>query len=157
MSPVHQYSARVRWTGDRGVGTVDYRSYGRDHEITADGPPPIPGASAPMYRGDRARWNPEQLLLAALAQCHMLSYLHQCADAGVVVTAYEDEPVGDLSTRAGGGRFTGAVLRPRVEVAEEGMVDSARRLHGPASEACFIAASMAFPVRHEPVITVRSS
>ncbi|MBB0247207.1 OsmC family peroxiredoxin, partial [Streptomyces alkaliphilus] len=116
-----------------------------------------PGASAPMYRGDRARWNPEQLLLASLAQCHMLSYLHQCADSGVVVTAYEDEPVGDLATRAGGGRFTEAVLRPRVEVAGEEMLEEARRLHAPASEACFIAASVAFPVRHEPTITVRPS
>jgi organic hydroperoxide reductase OsmC/OhrA len=55
----------------------------------------------------------------------------------------------------GGGRLVEAVLRPRVVVAEPGMRELADALHHEASEKCFIAASVNFPVRHEPVALVR--
>lgn len=149
----HGYRVTVTWTGNRGQGTASYRGYDRGHEVTADGPPAIPGSSDPSFRGDPARWNPEQLLVAALAQCHMLWYLHLAAEAGVVVTGYTDEASGTMVTDGtGGGRFTEVVLRPRVELAEAGMAQRARDLHERAHELCFVANSVAFPVRHEPSV-----
>ncbi|GAA0444180.1 peroxiredoxin [Actinoplanes capillaceus] len=153
MPLAHHYAIVVTWTGNRGTGTSGYRDYGRDHDVTAEGPPPIAGSSDRTFRGDPERWNPEQLLLAALSQCHMLSYLHACADAGIVVTSYVDRAAGEMTTRAGSGRFTEAVLRPEVTVASPEMVETAVKLHDDAHHACFIANSVNFPVRHEAVVT----
>jgi organic hydroperoxide reductase OsmC/OhrA len=150
----HRYDLTMTWTGNRGTGTSGYRDYGRDHEITAEGRPVIEGSSDPVFRGDKTRWNPELELVAALSQCHMLSYLHVCATAGVVVTAYDDAPYGLMAqTEDGGGHFTEVVLRPRVAVADAAMAEKAVALHGEASEKCFIASSVNFPVRHEPSVT----
>ncbi|MQA82002.1 MAG: OsmC family peroxiredoxin [Streptosporangiales bacterium] len=150
----HEYDVTVTWTGNRGTGTSGYRAYGRDHEVVVAGLPLLRGSSDPAFRGDADRWNPEQLLVAALSQCHLLSYLHVAADAGVVVTAYEDDAHGVMTqTSDGGGHFTEVVLRPRVTVADESMVDRATALHDRAHELCFIASSMNFPVRHDPATT----
>jgi organic hydroperoxide reductase OsmC/OhrA len=155
MARTHTYDVSVTWTGNRGVGTSGYRDFDRDHEVTADGPPPIAGSSDPAFRGDAARWNPEQELTAALSQCHMLWYLHLCAGAGVVVTDYTDDAHGTMVQDAdGGGRFTEVVLRPRVTVASADMIETANSLHKLAHEKCYIANSMNFPVTHEPVADV---
>jgi organic hydroperoxide reductase OsmC/OhrA len=149
----HRYDLAVSWTGNRGSGTSGYRDYGRDHDVSADGRPPIAGSADRVFHGDKTRWNPELELLAALSQCHMLSYLHVCATAGVVVTAYEDTPHAAMAETAdGGGHFTEVVLRPRVTVLAAGMAEAARELHAEASAKCFIASSVNFPVRHQPVI-----
>jgi organic hydroperoxide reductase OsmC/OhrA len=154
----HRYDLAMTWTGNRGTGTSGYRDYGRDHEVAADGRPALAGSSDPVFHGDKTRWNPELELVAALSQCHMLSYLHVCALAGVVVTAYEDAPYGLLAeTKDGGGHFTEVVLRPSVTVASAGLAEQARKLHEDASAKCFIASSVNFPVRHEPSVTVASA
>jgi organic hydroperoxide reductase OsmC/OhrA len=151
----HRYDLTMTWTGNRGTGTSGYRDYGRDHEIGADGRPTLEGSSDPVFRGDKTRWNPELELVAALSQCHMLSYLHVCVAAGVVVTGYDDTPYGVMAeTEDGGGYFTEVVLRPSVTVASADMEDRARELHEEASEKCFIASSVNFPVRHEASVTV---
>ncbi|MEV4222606.1 OsmC family protein [Nonomuraea sp. NPDC049725] len=154
MSHLHTYATTVTWTGNLGTGTSGYRAYDRAHELTADGPAPIAGSSDPAFRGDPARWNPEQLLLGALSQCHLLSYLHVCAVAGVVVTAYADHATGIMTQTATGGHFTEATLRPHVTVASPDMVEAAVRLHEDAQKACFIASSVNFPVHHEPTVEV---
>ena len=149
----HHYETVVTWTGNRGSGTGSYRDYGRDHDVTAGGPAPIAGSADPAFRGDAERWNPEQLLVTALAQCHMLSYLHACATAGVVVTAYVDRARGTMDPlAAGGGRVTEVRLAPTVTVADPAMIPAARSLHDDAHRQCFIANSVNFPVRHTPVI-----
>jgi organic hydroperoxide reductase OsmC/OhrA len=150
MARMHSYDIVVSWTGDRGTGTSGYRHYDRAHEVSADGPTMILGSSDSAFRGDPSRWNPEQLLVAALSQCHMLQYLHQCADAGVVVTGYVDHAHGTMTETGEGGRFTEVVLRPQVSVASPTMVEAAMVLHAAAHRACFIASSVNFPVRHEP-------
>jgi organic hydroperoxide reductase OsmC/OhrA len=151
----HRYDLTLTWTGNRGTGTSGYRDYGRDHEVGADGRPSIEGSADPVFRGDKTRWNPELELVAALSQCHMLSYLHACATAGVIVTAYDDTPYGVMAqTEDGGGHFTEVVLRPSVTVASADMAGQAAKLHEEASEKCFIASSVNFPVRHEPSVTV---
>ena len=151
----HQYDVATTWTGDRGVGTADYRSYDRAFTTTANGRPAIEGSSDPAFRGDPARWNPELLLVAALSECHLLAYLHRCAVAGVVVTDYTDAATGTMVQDADdGGRFEEVVLRPIVTVADPSMVDDAHQLHAEAARRCFIASSVNFPVRHEPQIVV---
>ncbi|HVV20914.1 MAG TPA: OsmC family protein [Pseudonocardiaceae bacterium] len=114
----------------------------------------ILGSSDPAFRGDPTRWNPELALVGALSQCHMLWYLHLCAESGVVVTAYTDNAQATMLDTGDSGRFTEAVLRPHVQVTSEDMVERAVALHADAHHACFIAASVNFPVHHEPVVTV---
>jgi organic hydroperoxide reductase OsmC/OhrA len=152
----HTYDTVVTWTGDRGTGTSGYRDYARDHEVTAADCAPIEGSSDPAFRGDPARWNPEQLLVVSLSQCHMLWYLHLCADAGIVVTGYVDRARGTMAEDGTGGRFTGVVLRPEVTVSQPDMVALATRLHDDAHRACYVASSVNFPVAHEPQVNVQA-
>ncbi len=154
----HRYAVRLDWTGNLGNGTVSYRGYSRDHSLKAPGnagKPAIAASSDPAFRGDPARWNPEELLVAALSSCHQLWYLHLCATAGIVVTAYEDDAEGIMDEEAdGAGQFTAVVLRPRVALAPGSDRDRALALHHAAAEKCFIARSVNFPVTHEPVVAV---
>ncbi|WP_374945383.1 OsmC family protein [Agreia sp.] len=153
MKAQHSYTVTVEWLGNRGTGTSGYRDYGREHLIGAERKQAIEGSADHTFHGDRDRWNPEEMLLAALSQCHMLSYLHVAVLHGVVVTGYTDEATASLALdRTGGGRFTSATLHPRVELADPTQAELARSLHGEASEKCFIANSVNFPVLHEPVL-----
>ena len=98
---------------------------------------------------------PSSCFVAALSECHLLSYLHVCVDAGVVVTRYVDRATGSMRTEAdGSGRFVEVVLHPEVVVADESMVAAATEAHRRAHELCFIANSVNFPVRHEPDVRV---
>ena len=152
---LHRAALNLHWTGNRGAGTAAYRAYSRAHRITAAGKLPIEGSSDPAFRGDPARWNPEELLLASVAACHQLWYLHLCAEAGVVVTSYEDAPDATWQEEAdGGGRVVAATLRPRVGIAAGSDPARAASLHDAAHEKCFIARSVNFPIAHEPTIHV---
>jgi len=147
----HHYSLAVQWTGNLGDGTSSYRSYSRDHDVLIPGLPPLKGSADPTFHGDRERYNPEQLLLAALAQCHMLSYLHVAVKHGVVVTDYRDEATGLMRlNRDGSGQFERVVLHPRVTVADPAQAELAASLHNEANQVCFIARSVNFPVEHRP-------
>lgn len=154
----HGYAVAVQWTGNRGEGTATYRSYGRDHRITADGKQhEIAGSSDRVFRGDPDCWNPEELVIAALAQCHMLSYLHVAATNGIVVVDYCDSASGTLLQEGDGGRLIEATLRPVVTLAAHHTDEDAGRaaaLHHRASELCFIANSVSFPVGHEPTTLI---
>ncbi len=151
----HAYAITVTWTGDRGTGTSAYRAFDRHHNIAALSKPPIPGSSDPSFHGDANRWNPEEMLVVSLSSCHMLWYLHLCAVNGVVVTEYEDCAEGVMVTQPGGeGRFREVVLAPEVTLAPGSDLARARALHEEANAKCFIANSVNFPVRHEPVIRV---
>ena len=155
MARTHRYAVTIAWTGNTGTGTSSYRSYSRSHEISSDQPKPaIPGSSDPLFRGDETRWNPEEMLVASISACHQLWYLHLCADAGVVVTAYLDHPLGELAEDDdGSGRFRRIVLRPEVTLAPGSDAARARALHQDAHVKCAIANSVNFPVEHEPRIT----
>ena len=151
----HRYAVSVTWTGNLGSGTSGYRDYSRDYEISAEGKPGINGSSDPAFRGDRSRWNPEELLLASLSACHKLWYLHLAAEAGIVVTGYSDRAEGVMETSpAGSGRFKRVVLHPVVTVTAGSDLDRARALHEAAHEKCFIANSVNFPVECEQEIVV---
>ena len=153
MGNEHLYRASLDWSGDTGAG---YEAYSRTHTIRIAGKHELILAADPMFRGDPSLHNPEDLMVAALSSCHLLTYLALCARARITVLAYTDEATGTLAlTRDGGGQFTEVVLRPEVIVAEASMIDKARALHAAAHKYCFIASSVNFPVRHEPAVTVK--
>ena len=148
----HHYSLTVQWTGNLGEGTSSYRGYSRDHDIVIPGLPVLKGPADPTFHGDRDRYNPEQLLLAALAQCHMLSFLHVAVRHQVVVSDYRDEATGRLRlNQDGSGQFESVTLNPRVTVADAAQVELSEQLHREANQVCFIARSVNFPVLHSPV------
>jgi organic hydroperoxide reductase OsmC/OhrA len=150
----HHYRITTTWTGNLGTGTRDYGAYSRNHEIKITGKDaPLPGSADAAFRGDAARYTPEELLVASLSACHMLWFLHLCADAGIVVTEYEDAAAGEMSEHAdGSGEFTLVILRPRAVITDSARVADAMALHPRAHELCFIARSVNFPVQHEPVV-----
>jgi organic hydroperoxide reductase OsmC/OhrA len=153
----HSYEVAVEWQGNRGTGTSDYKSYGREVLVTAAGKPEIAASADRAFRGDAERWNPEDMLLAALSECHLLSYLHAAATHGIVVTAYTDAASGVMEqTPDGGGHFVSVTLRPVVTISA-GDPELAQHLHEQASAQCFIAASVNFPVLHEPSIRTVAS
>lgn len=152
MTHEHKYLVSVEWTGNQGTGTSGYREYGRNHVIQTQGKPDILGSADPAFRGDAARWNPEDLLVASASACHKLWYLHLCAVAGVHVLAYEDEAQGTMVDSPQGGRFTEIVLHPRVTIRAVDNAALAERLHHDAHAQCYIANSVNFPIRCEPVI-----
>ena len=153
MKNAHNYQATIRWTGNMGSGTDHYRNYERNHVISIPGKPDILGSSDPAFRGNSAHHNPEDLLISSLSACHMLWYLHLCADAGIVVTAYTDEASGTMTmTKNGSGHFTEVVLRPRVVIKDALQTELASALHHKAHQLCFIANSVNFEVRCLPII-----
>jgi organic hydroperoxide reductase OsmC/OhrA len=155
MGKDHFYSINLKWTGNKGEGTAGYRTYERSHIISAGYKPDIPGSSDPAFQGDKTRYSPEDLLVASLSSCHMLWYLHLCADNGVVVVNYEDHAKGIMTEDSnGGGRFKEVVLNPVVTVSENSMIGKANELHKKANELCFIANSCNFPVHHQPICLV---
>ena len=155
MAKKHVYNVAVQWTGNQGSGTSAYNAYSRDHIIEASDKPPIEGSSDPAFRGDFSRYNPEDLLVASLSACHMLWYLHLCAEAGIIVISYADDAVGIMEEVAdGSGRFALVTLRPKVMVEAGADLGRAEALHHEAARKCFIANSINFPVALEPILDV---
>ncbi|MGH2645140.1 MAG: OsmC family protein [Chitinophagaceae bacterium] len=156
MKSSHHYHLSLQWTGNTGKGTVDYDAYSRDHIFTAEGKPELLGSSDKPFRGDAARYNPEELLLASLSSCHMLWYLHLCAVNKIIVLKYYDIPEATMEEEPdGSGKFREAILKPEVTVADEKMISTALKLHHEANKKCFIANSINFPIYHQPVIRVK--
>ena len=155
MKGQHNYNLTVKWTGNNGTGTSDYRAFKRSYTIIADNKVEIFGSSDPAFLGDKTKYNPEDLLVASLSSCHMLWYLHLCAQAGVIVVDYADNATGIMiETANGGGRFTEVTLHPIVTVSEISMTEKANELHKKANELCFIANSVNFPVQHQATIKI---
>ncbi|WP_109994253.1 OsmC family protein [Salinisphaera sp. LB1] len=149
----HDYSATVVWTGDLGEGTKNYRAFSRDHEIRCGDKPIIGGSADPAFLGNSSRYNPEELLLGSLSACHMLWYLHLCADAGITVSNYIDNAEGRMvETENGSGHFEKVTLKPIVNIGGGDDSELARSLHKKAHSFCFIANSVNFEVRCEPEI-----
>jgi organic hydroperoxide reductase OsmC/OhrA len=153
----HHYAVQVDWTGNGGAGTSSYASYARDHDISAPEKATISGSSDPAFRGDRTRYNPEELLVASASACHMLSYLHLCAVNGVIVLSYEDRPTGEMEEVVGGsGAFVRVDLHPTVTISPASHAKLAEALHEEAHKICFIANSLKVPVIAHPKIMTPS-
>ena len=152
-SKLHLYRVEVQWAGNTGSGTQSYSTYDRAHTIVAVDKPAIAASADPVFRGDKTKYNPEELLVASLSSCHMLWYLHLCAEAKVIVTRYVDYPIGTMmETGEGGGQFSKVLLRPIVTITPESDSALAAQLHGQAHQKCFIANSVNFPVQCIPTV-----
>lgn len=158
---LHHYNTNLKWTGNTGAGTKTYNTYARSFDWHADGKPVIAGSSDPKFRGDPSKHNPEELLVAALSSCHMLWYLHLCADHGITVLGYQDQATGAMEeekhivqqngyTRTLGGHFVRVILNPVIRLAKKEDVQEATGLHHLAHEHCFIANSVNFTVEVQP-------
>jgi len=149
---LHHYTTQLQWTGNRGEGTKNYTAYDRNHVISLQNKPAFNASSDPQFRGDGTKYNPEELLVASLSSCHMLWFLHICANAGVIVTGYEDHATGKMQEDAdGGGRFIEVLLQPVVWIKGKCEPEKVKLLHAEAHKKCFIANSCNFPVKHQPV------
>lgn len=153
MATEHSYQVALTWTGNKGQGTLNYRAYNRAYEIEVTGKPIITGSSDPAFRGDGTKYNPEELFVAAISSCHLLWYLHLCADAGVVVVSYCDRAWGKMCEQGNGGRFTEIILKPVVIISANSDPQKAEQLHDKAHEHCFIANSVNFPIICQPSIS----
>jgi organic hydroperoxide reductase OsmC/OhrA len=155
MKKQHNYKLDIKWTGNQGTGTTNYKDFERSYTIQIENKTPILGSSDPEFRGDRTKHNPEELLLAAVSSCHMLWYLHLCSESKIVVTNYLDHATAILQeTENGNGKFTSITLYPMVTVTEKSMIEKATELHTKANEFCFVANSLNFKVEHVPIINV---
>lgn len=155
MGKIHQYQTTIRWTGNKGLGTNNYRSYERALTIAIANKVPIEASSDPAFRGDKTKHNPEDLLISSISACHMLWYLHLCAEARVVVTDYIDNATGSMTETANGsGHFTEVTLHPIVTITDSAMAELAKALHVKANELCFIANSVNFPIQHQAEIRI---
>lgn len=145
-----EHVAHIEWSrGDRGFS---YSEYSRAHRVRYGGGIAHDMSAAPEYRGDASLPNPEELLVAALSSCHMLTFLAICARKGIVVDRYEDDARGVLEKGANGKvQVTRVVLRPRVAFASA-RPDAAAlaSLHHQAHEGCFISSSVKTEVVVEP-------
>ena len=157
MDKGHHYQSTITWTGNLGAGTISYKAYDRNHTISMKGKPDILGSSDAAFRGDARRHSPEDSLVAALSACHMLWYLHLCANNNIIVEEYVDNVSGTMIENAdGSGQFREVILKPIVAVKESGMIDRALALHHDANKMCFLARSVNFPILHQPEIIVKS-
>jgi organic hydroperoxide reductase OsmC/OhrA len=149
----HIYRCEIEWTGNDGHGTQSYASYRRDHVVHIAGKPDIPASSDPGFRGDKTRYNPEELLVASLSSCHMLWYLHLCALNKIAVREYRDSAEGVMRENVdGSGEFVSVILKPQVLIAEPDKETLACELHHKAHSLCFISRSVNFSVEVSPRI-----
>lgn len=148
MKQEHHYELELEWTGNKGQGTTSYRQYSRDHQIYVEGKSLLRGSADPNFLGNPDYYNPEELFLASIASCHMLWFLHLCAENGVIVSAYTDNPKGIMEEQGmDGGKFREVLLLPSVTVTDVSMLEKTKRLHEQAHSKCFIANSCNFPIR----------
>ena len=149
----HRYTVDIAWTGNTGTGTKTYTAYARDFEVRNPEKAAILGSSDPHFRGEAARWNPEELFLAAISSCHELWYLHFCATSKVNVVSYEDTAEGVMEEDGlAGGKFTSVTLRPHVVITADSDVAAAQAAHERAHHVCFIANSVSVAIVVEPTI-----
>lgn len=151
MAKEHQYKTNLVWTGNKGSGTMDYRSYDRNFIVSIEHKQQILGSSDSSFMGDKTKYNPEDLLLSSISSCHMLWYLHLCSKNDIVVLEYKDNAIGTMIESAdGGGHFKEVLLQPEVLISKMEQIEQANTLHEEANKMCFIANSLNFPIKHSP-------
>ena len=158
MANTHQYESRLEWKGNLGTGTATYAGYDREYTVAIEGKPELRGSADPMFKGNKDLHNPEDLFVAAISSCHMLSYLALCARKGVSVVSYKDDARGTLELDSkGGGKFSEVNLNPLVVIADAANQALAISLHEEAHKQCYIASSCSVPIHHKATVRIESS
>jgi organic hydroperoxide reductase OsmC/OhrA len=156
MPHEHHFASTTIWSGARFGPTETYAGYSREFRTEIMGKGAIEGSAAGAFRGDESRVNPEDLLIAAVSSCHLLSYLAECARSGILVVGYVDETTATMAWKDGKMRITEVTLRPKVSIAAGGDLELAEALHEKAHDVCFIASSVNFPIACYPEIEFSS-
>jgi organic hydroperoxide reductase OsmC/OhrA len=156
MSHSHHYQLTAVWNGNKGEGTKNVRAYDRSHTVSISGKPELQLTTDNPAVGDKSKLNPEDLLVSAISSCHMLSYLYVCAMEGIIIHSYTDHATGIMTEKeSGGGSFKEVTLNPSFTVEDESMVERAIELHHKAHEICYIANSVNFEVKCNPICKVK--
>jgi len=143
------FTARIAWS--RTTPDFEPGTYDRSHVVTYGSGVEVPASSAPDFKGDPTRMNPEEALVGALSSCHMLTFLAVASRKKLIVERYEDAAEGALAKNAEGRlAVTRVVLRPRVAFASPVPADEIAHLHAQAHQGCFIASSVKTEVVIEP-------
>ena len=152
----HIFKAQVNWELTEGESTKNPRSFSRNHTVSiANKKADMEVPAAKPFRGDETCYNPEDLLLSALASCHMMSYLYVCAQNNIEVLSYTDNAEGILEVQpTGSGAFSKVILNPVVTIKNELQKELALSLHEKANTLCFIANSCNFPISHHAKVVV---
>jgi organic hydroperoxide reductase OsmC/OhrA len=151
----HQYKTQIHWQNNMAGAPFEYEKYSRNHVLTIDGKADLSCSSDVVFKGDKSCYNPEDFLLASASSCHMLWYLHLCADQGIKVIEYTDSATGILDTGNGtAGKFVSIILHPTVTIADAIHTELAISLHHEANKKCFIANTLCIAVQHEVTILV---
>jgi organic hydroperoxide reductase OsmC/OhrA len=155
MTHEHHYKITTIWQGIKGEGTNNVRTYDRSHIVHNNGKPDLHLTTDNAAVGDNSKLNPEDLLVSAISSCHMLSYLYLCALENIIVTEYIDQATGIMIENSnGGGQFKAVTLNPNMKVKQETMIPKAIELHHKAHEICYIANSVNFEVRCNPICSL---
>ena len=157
MSIKYTFKAQINREINEGESTSNPRNFSRNHNVTiANKVSGLTVSAAKYFRGDETLYNPEDLLLSALASCHMMSYLYVCSQHNIEVLSYTDQAEGDLEVVASGsGSFKCVRLKPVVTIKDANQKALALSLHTKANALCFIANSCNFPISHEATIVVK--
>lgn len=150
MSFNHIFKAKVNWQLGRNETSQNPKGFSRNHVVTiANKKTPLEVSAAKPFRGDETLHNPEDLLLSALASCHMMSYLYVCSQNNIEVLNYNDNAEAILNVEASGsGQFEKVTLNPVVTIKDATQIELAKTLHNKANSLCFIANSCNFPIEH---------
>jgi organic hydroperoxide reductase OsmC/OhrA len=143
------FISHLEWTGAAKGPTRDPATFSRDLHVSVDAIS-FPMSSAPRYRGDPSRANPEQLFVASISACQALTYLFLAARSGVAVVSYTDDAEGRLGIVDGKTRMSRVILRPSITLEAAADETRARELVAKAHEGCFIANSVSTPVEIVP-------
>ncbi|MEP5341894.1 MAG: OsmC family protein [Algibacter sp.] len=156
MSYNHIFKAKVNWELSKGETTESPKTFSRNHIVEIDNKKnDLKVSAAKMFRGDASLYNPEDLLLSALASCHMMSYLYVCSQNNIKVLSYTDNAEAVLEVESSGsGHFTKVILNPVVTIKDETKKELALSLHEKANSLCFIANSCNFPIVHDAQVLI---
>ena len=131
-----------------------YKEYSRFYLVRSEGKADFMATAAPEYFGSKYHYNPEDMLVVALSACHMLTYLAFAANSKIEVLSYEDDASGTLAEEGKVVKFKEVILRPKIKITAASDKNKAAELHDKAHHGCFIANSVNFAVKVEPVFEV---
>ena len=151
MNNSHQFNAQLNWNLKEKPDNFKGRFYTKNHSISFDQKTDLEISAAKTFKGDPTLHNPEDLLLASLTSCHMMSFLYCCSVENLEVLKYVDNSELILNVNSdGSGKITKAILNPLVKFATEVEIFDLNLLHKKASKLCFIANSCNFTIEVNP-------
>jgi organic hydroperoxide reductase OsmC/OhrA len=125
-----RYKAKTTW------------SSGRRGTLSAPGKPDVVVGSPPEFKGDPSFWAPEELLVASVNTCIMLTFLTLAQAKGLTPAAYESDAEGLLEHVEGKYRITEVAIRPRVSLKSQPELERARAVMEGVEAQCFISNSV---------------